>query len=391
MLWNYLTLLKEIHWNDLLDIALATALFWFALHALRTTRTRRMGIGLLLFGIAFLTANKLELNLTVWILQGFTAVILLIVVVVYQNELRRLLESIPTTIFRRDRTIRGDPAGQVDLLAKVVGVLTANRWGALIVLPGKDRLEGIITAGVRLDGQLSKALLLSLFDPNSPGHDGALVIREGRVDRFGCRLPLSDRDDQLKDKGTRHAAALGLVEKSDALVLVVSEETGRISVACEGSLRTIAAHEQLREAIDEFLQSHCSQSEKPGRLRNRTLWAGLEGVAGLLTATVLWLVLVPGSVIETITFEIAVEVQNIPSGYALAAVTPPKVAVSLAGEKRNLFQLKADDLIIRLDGTLTSLGRQTFPINSSHLHLPPNIEIAALAPAQVRVSVEKLD
>jgi diadenylate cyclase len=390
MLWNYLTLLKEIHWNDLLDIGFATALFWFALHTLRTTRTRKIGIGLLLFGAVFLAADQLELKLTVWILQGITAVIVLIVIVIYQNEIRRALERFPASLLKRGRSSHADPASLTDLLLKAVEMLaTANR-GALIVLPGRDYLNGIITAGTPLDGQLSKALLLSIFDPNSPGHDGALVIRGDRVERFGSRLPLSDRDDLLKGKGTRHAAALGLAEKSDALVLIVSEETGRVSLAIEGRIRLFPDLETLREELYNFQRKHTELAETNGHFRRWSLWLSLEGIVALIASAVLWLVLVPGSVVENVTYDVAVEVQNIPQDYVLDAVTPPSVAVTLTGEKRNLFQVKPGALIIRLDGTLTSLGRQTFPINGTHLLLPPKVEISNLTPEQVRVEVHRL-
>lgn len=386
-----MTLLKEIHWGDLLDIGLASGLIWFGIHALRTMRTRRVGIGLLLFSLFILAANQLELKLTVWILQGVTAVIILVVVVVYQSEIRRLLERFPATFLRLSTMDREESSWLADLLTDAVEELAAQRRGALIVLPGIEPLEGIITAGNPLEGRLSKALLLSIFDPNSPGHDGALVIRGERVERFGSRLPLSEQEDQLKERGTRHAAGLGLSEKSDALVLVVSEETGRLSLARNGVLRTLSDPQSLSDELNIFLQEHAEPAQQPGRFKKFILWGGLEAAIALLVSALLWLVLVPGSVVQTSTYEIAVEVQNIPEGYTLAQVNPPTVAVILSGEKRNLFLVNPKDLVIRLDGTLTRFGRQIFPITSAHLLLPPKVEIVDVVPDQVRVSVQKVD
>lgn len=391
MFWNYLTLISEIRWADLLDIALASAFIWFGFHALRTERTRRIGIGLLLYCSIILAANQLELKLTAWILQGITAVIALIVVVAYQSEIRRLLERFPASLFLRNRLILDKSAGLAELLTSVLGTLSSQKFGALIVLPGTVPLDALISAGTRLDGFLSKALLLSIFDPNSPGHDGALIIVGDRVERFGCRLPLSNRDDKLKDRGTRHAAALGLAENNDALVLVVSEETGRISIARDGHLRVFSQQEQIHAEIESFLMQHCAPAENPGRWQRLALWGGFEYVGALVVASVLWLVLVPGSVTQTEIYTVAVEVQNIPEGFALSSVTPPLVAVTLSGEKRDLFKIDPKELIIRLDGTLTRFGRQTYPISSVHLLLPPGIEIADLAPEQVRVQVQKLN
>ncbi len=391
MFWNYFTLLNEMRWGDLLDIGLASCLIWCGIHALRTMRTRRVGIGLLLFSLVILAANQLELKLTVWILQGITAVLILVVVVVYQSEIRRLLERLPASIRSLNRMDRNGFPGLADLLADCVEELSSQRRGALVVLPGIDPLDGIITVGNPLDGRLSKALLLSIFDPNSPGHDGALVVRGERVERFASRLPLSDQEDQLKERGTRHAAGLGLSEKADALVLVVSEETGRLSLARNGRLRTLADQESLRHELAKFLQELGAPVQKAGRFKKFILWGGLEAVTALLVSALLWLVLVPGSVVQTATYEIPVEVQNIPEGYVLANVTPPTVAVIVSGEKRNLFLIKAKELVIPLDGTLTRFGRQTYPITSAHLLLPAKVELVDVVPDQVRVSVQKTE
>lgn len=391
MLWNYLTLLKELRLGDLIDIGLASTLLWVAIRALRTLRVRGVGFGLLLYGAVFLAADQLEFKLSEWILKGATAVIILIIVVVYQSEIRRLLNRFPASLLSRSRMDHAESSGLAEVLIHALEALAAGRRGALIVLQGIDPLDGIITAGTMLGGRLSLPLLLSVFDPNSPGHDGALVVNGDRVELFGSHLPLSDHDELLKGKGTRHAAALGLSEKTDALVLVVSEETGNISVARESRLRTIAAPEALRQEIEPFLEQYFEPVEKRDRLRNFTLWVGLEGLIATLVAACLWLVLVPGSVVQTSTYEVAVEVQNIPEGYALSSVTPGRVSVTLTGETRNLFKLNPDELVIRLDGTLTRFGRQTYPITSAHLLLPPKVEIVDLAPEQVKVSVRKLN
>ncbi len=391
MLWNYLTLLREIRWDDLLDIGFATVLLSIGIHVIRTARTRGVGLGLLFFGGVFLAANHLELKLTIWILQGIAAVIVLVVVVVYQTEIRRFLEHFPNRILHRSSRRKEAHSGVAQILAEAVNQLSTEGWGALIVLPGWDRLEGIITEGTRLDGLLSKTLLLSIFDPDSPGHDGALIVRGDRVERFGTRLPLSDHEDQLKDRGTRHAAALGLSEKSDALILVVSEETARISLARDGHLRAWPGTGDMSESIDEFLLEHSGTGKSTGRFGKIYRWAGFEGLFALIIAVILWLVLVPGSVVEKATYAVPIEVQNIPEGFLLSEVSPAKVAVTLTGERRKLFQVNAQALEIRLDGTLTRFGRQTFPITTAHLLLPPDIEIAGLAPEEVRVLVRKVN
>lgn len=148
MLWNYLQLLEEIHWHDLVDIGLATLLLWFAIHALRTSRTRKVGLGLLLFGGLLLAADKLSLKLSGWILQGVTAVVILILVVVYQNEIRRLIERLPAGLRSRYTAGRQGSSGGTELLIHALETLSAQHRGALIVLPGKEPLGDLITRGV---------------------------------------------------------------------------------------------------------------------------------------------------------------------------------------------------------------------------------------------------
>jgi len=334
-------------------------------------------------------ATYLELKLTLWMLQGIAAVIVLIMVVVYQTEIRRFLERFPGRFLRKGRRSEESHSGVADLLAETAIQLSAERRGALIILPGRDPLEGVITEGTMLDGHLSKNLLLSIFDPNSPGHDGALIVREGRVERFGSRLPLSEQEEQLRDRGTRHAAALGLSEKADALVLIVSEETGRVALARDRRLRTVSDLGKLGGIIDEFLLAHAGPLQKVGRFEGFSWWVGIEGISSLVMAAALWLVLVPGAVIERVTYEVPIEVRNIPEGFVLTGVKPPKVAVTLSAERRKLFQVDPRELEIRLDGTLTRFGRQTYPITKAHLLLPPAVEIADLAPEEVQVTVRK--
>jgi diadenylate cyclase len=391
MLWNYLTLLQEIQWEDLLDIFFASILIGIVIHVLRSSRTRAVSIGLLFFAGIFITANQLELKLTIWMLQGITAVSVLIVVVVYQAEIRRFLERLPQRLLLHKIQKKKFHSGVTDIISEAVMLLSAEGHGALIVLPGRDSLEGVITGGIKLNGHLSKALILSIFDPNSPGHDGALIVMDDRVELFGVRLPLSNQVDKLRDRGTRHAAALGLAEQTDALVLIVSEETSMVSIAVGGTLRAIPEPAEITSIIDSHLKQKTDSTEEDNDQLVSVSWGySFDVVAALLIAVTLWLILVPGSVVGKMTYEIPIEIQNIPEGFELVEVVPSSVFVTLSGERRHLFQSKSRQLGVRLDGTLTRFGRQTFPINNTHLLLPPEVEIDAIDPEEVRVLVKAI-
>ncbi len=389
MFWNYLSLLLEIGWDDFLDIGLTMLLLALGIHVLRSARARAVSLGLIFFVCIFFFARHFELQLTTWLLQGIAAVLVVLLIVIFQAEIRRFLEQFPTRFFL------GRPSGHEaapeisELLTDALWQLSADGRGALLILPGRDLLESHLTGGVPLDGQLSKPLVLSIFDPNSPGHDGAVVVKGSRVASFGSRLPLSEQLDKLQERGTRHAAALGLAERSDALVLVVSEETSRISLAEHGDLRALSNPEELREKIDQFLAQHAV--EKNGALQpfGWFSWYGKDLLFALPIALVLWLILVPAAVIDNLSYQVPIVVQNIPDGYRFSEVVPADISVVLKGARRDLFQIKRKELEIRLDGTLTRFGRKTFPITKAHLLLPPEVEIVQISPEEVQVLVDK--
>ena len=389
MFLNYLALLKEIGFLDIIDIAFSSAIIWFLLSVFRARRTWKIGAGLVGYGLILLLAHELEFNLTVKILQGLSAVVILIVVVIYQNEIRRVLDELSSLLFRHKNEIRPWQGSIPELLVRIAYELSDRRWGALIVLPGQIPLDNLITAGNELHGVLSRPLALSLFDPTSPGHDGAMVLRGDKIERFGTRLPLTESDDQVQERGTRHAAAIGLSEKTDALILVVSEESGHISVAKDGILERMSDSQALLQEILEF--SEDLGSRESGRKRYQSyLRMALRLVASVVVTSVVWLVLVPGSAVVTEVYQVPIDVQNIPDGFKFESVTPPKADVSLTAERRELFKLRPDDLLISLDGTLTALGRQTYSLNSSDMMLPGNIEVAKISPATVKVQVDKV-
>ncbi len=388
MFLDYIALLREISFFDILDILCSSAIIWFLLTIFRSRRTWKLGAGLVSYGLVLLLANQLEFTLTVRVLQGLSVVVILIVVVIYQQEIRRVLDDLGAVIFRWWRKPASRSKESTELLINLLYELSERSWGALIVLPGEIALDPLITEGFLLNGQVSRPLLLSLFDPGSPGHDGAVVMRGDRVERFGSRLPLTERDEPLNQKGTRHAAALGLAEKCDALILVVSEESGAISIAYEGELTRIVDRTTLKQELTDY------SGDLEAKRSHRAAWRSwlrltLRMVVSLVVTAIFWVFLVPGSAVVTNVFEVPIDVQNVPAGFSFDSVSPPVAEVVLRAERRELFNLKKESLVISLDGTLTGLGRQTYPLNSSQLVLPPDVDVERISPATVKVLVNK--
>ncbi len=168
--------------------------------------------------------------------------------VVFRQELRRLFEQIATLWFRKRLAATGPAA--VDVITRSVADLVARQWGGLIVVAGREPLETHTAGGQLLGAHLSEPLLLSIFDPHSPGHDGAVISSGDRVERFQVHLPISTNRAEVGPRGTRHAAGLGLSERTDALSIIVSEERGTVSVAEAGRHQHCDAADELSEVCE---------------------------------------------------------------------------------------------------------------------------------------------
>ena len=368
-------------WLDLVDIATVGVLLWLAIRFVRRTRGRRALIGLTLLGGVYLLARALDLQLTASLFQGFFAVLVLVIVVVFQEDLRRLFEQLGSLRRGGSRERRG--VDVADVIVRAVARLAATRVGALIVLPHREPIESHVEGGIPLDGRISEPLLLSIFDPSSPGHDGAVILRGAQLDRFAVHLPLSVNRAALGAGGTRHAAALGLSERCDATCIVVSEERGTVSVARDGAIRVLARPQDL--ALDLLAARGARESEeRPSWWRDR---AGVDGVLAAAGALALWLVFVPGSALTEVTVPAAVKVTNLPDDLEIESVEPTEVQVTLRGLRRDLVLSDPDQVSVRVDGFLARMGRRTFAISEDSVRRPDPLDVVAVHPDRVKVSL----
>jgi len=378
----------ELRVADLFDIAIVAGLLWLALAWFQASRARVALVGLAAVAILFEVARQLDLQLTTWLLQGFFAVTALVLVVVFQDDLRRLFEGIAVWGLRRSAP---RPAHDVErALVNVCFRLAQSKIGALIVLPGREPLERHLEGGVHLAGRLSESLLQSLFDTGTPGHDGAIIVRANNVLRFGVHLPLSTDWDRLGGGGTRHAAALGLAERCDALCLVVSEERGEVSVAHGGELEVVTGPEALAREISQFIDRTVRAPSQGGV---HTLLSALrrgwrEGLVALSVAAGLWYVTVPGAAVDEIERSVPVTVENLPSGYELVSVEPAKVDVRFKGRRRDFYLAGPADFALRVDALLVQLGRRTFTLSLDQVESPERLQAVALDPGKIRLSVK---
>jgi diadenylate cyclase len=379
----------EMRIADLIDIALVATLVYAVLALIRRTQAAFVAIGILMVGALYVGARALDLHLMAWILQGFFAVFLIMVVVVFQEELRQLFERIALWSLRRHD--RGSlETGPSDALVACLSEFAERRIGALVVLPGAQPIQRHIQGGIELGGKLSIPLLRSIFDPHSPGHDGAVIIEDDRVARFAAHLPLSKDFTQLANVGTRHSAALGLAERTDALCLVVSEERGQMSVAQRGRLQTLASPQAVGASIQQFLADRTPA--RAGYPVWRQLLRGQRAEKAIVLALVvaLWYLFVPGSRLVELSFDVPVVVHNLPPDFEVESIDPPSVLVQFSGVRRSFYLFRPDKLEIVIDGSLAELGRRTFKVSAANLTFPKDLTLQGIEPESVKLSLRKI-
>jgi DNA integrity scanning protein DisA with diadenylate cyclase activity len=344
-------------------------------------------VGVSLVGLCYLLAAEAGLTLTARLLQAAFFVSAVVLLLVFQEDLRRSFERLAILVLRRGRTTPVETA--IDVVARAAFALAAVRRGALIVLPGREPIERHVDGGVVLNGFVSEPLLLSLFDPHSPGHDGAVLLDADRVRQFAAHLPLSSDSAQLGPRGTRHAAALGLSERCDATAVVVSEERGTVSLARRGELRALTSAGELA-ALLRAPATPSNPLERGWRRPLRALrdHAGQMALASVVSL-VLWVLVVPGSRVTQATFVVPVQLENVPPGYDVGSVSPRQVKVTVSGVRRALFFLRPDDLHVEVDAFLAQLGRRTFDVPPQSVKAPPGVVVTAVEPGRVDVSVQR--
>lgn len=270
---------RTISFIDILDILIVAYIIYRIMKLLKDTSAERLIKGIIILVGIMLLASMLHLTMISWLLQQALNVGLFAIVVVFQPELRRLLEQIGKGNFSR-LIVPADAPDEVEsMITATVSAcadMSRTKTGALIVFERRERLGEIISTGTMVDAAPSAELIKNIFFKNSPLHDGAMIVRAGRVCAAGCVLPLSGNQSLSRDLGTRHRAAVGMSESADSVLVVVSEETGSISVAIGGMLKRHLSPDMLRKLLEnELLDSEKQEKSRLAAIRD--MWKGGAG------------------------------------------------------------------------------------------------------------------
>jgi diadenylate cyclase len=361
-LFNFIS---TIRWQDIVDIVLTSYILFRFYILFRGTNVFRILIGMTILWFFQRIAVFLGLIVTSWAVQGIAAVAALIIIVVFRNEIRTVLPAI-------------------EMITESVFEMAQRKCGALIVIPGKEDLEEEVKSGIPWKGAISREMIMSIFWPGNPVHDGAAIVRGNQISEVGAILPLSHRDDLPSYYGTRHRAALGLAETTDALVIVVSEERGDVLVAKDSSLREVKQKHRFEQIVREHMGLDTKKRPLMRKERLETVMAALLSVAFI---TGIWFNFTKG-VDTLVTFRVPIDYTNRDPGMEILNASVNSVDLNLSGSGALIKSIRPDQVQVKLDLSKAVVGKNSFTITSDNISLPPGITLRNVTPPEVDVDLD---
>lgn len=372
-------LTRNLRIADFFDVALISVFIYALAIWFRRSASRMMVIGLSVLAFIYFLARHFDLYLTSLLFQMVFAVLLVALIVVFQEEIRRGFERIALWGTLRDRRRHAVFPG-VDSLLEAIGELGANRVGALIVIRGREPLDRHVEGGIPLFGRISRPLLSSIFDPHSAGHDGAVLIEGDRIAKFAAHLPLSKNLAEIGMLGTRHAAALGMSERCDCFVIAVSEEQGIIRVAEHGHMDPMHSVAQLKDRLERFFAQRFPRATGGFDWKRWARENARTKVFAVALACLFWFFLAYRA--ETIqrTFAVPIEYRNLPSDWILEGRKPAEAMATLSGSERAFRLMNPVSLRLSLDLGSIQQGPQRLLISEEDLKRPANLRVYRIEP-----------
>ena len=376
-------------WRTTLDFLIVALLVYGFLALIKRSHARSILNGITILLAIYLLARMLNLYLTSLLFQTFFAFFVVIIVVIFQREWRNFFEW----LYLWGRLPRERRLALPDILTQqlieTVTILNERRIGALIVVPALQPVDALAQGGVPLGGKMSVPLLLSIFDPSSPGHDGAVILDGDRVKKFGAHLPLAERFDA--SLGTRHRAAIGLSERSDALIIVASEERGSVSIAHAGTLTALASPQDIGQHV------HAILVEQFGSRKDAPHWYSFlthnvrEKILAAVFTFLFWFLLVAqtGSDVVTRDFDIPIELRLVPPEYVVTRFSPDTLTVTLSGTDRDFLLFDRDALKAVVPVNQPGEGAHTLTISAEQISHPTSIAVVQFSPTTIEIFLEK--
>ncbi|NDY74215.1 hypothetical protein DO021_20255 [Desulfobacter hydrogenophilus] len=378
---------QQLSWQTVLDILVISAGLFFLYRTLLRLGTWKIVSGILVAALFFVVASLLDLKGVEWVYRNVSHVAVISLIVLFQPELRKMFERAASIRKKIDKP--QDP-GFFKLIAESLVRMAESGTGAIIVFPGRENIAQWVSAGFRLEAQPSLPLILSIFDHHSPGHDGALIVKNGRLDALGVRLPVSQNERLSSDYGTRHHAAMGLSEKSDALVAVVSEERHQVAMFKNGQMTPLKTQTDIVAAIQNHYRAEGIFKQflsTKGSFRT----IGLEIASSVAVAVVLWVTIISGQgeMIEKV-ISVPVEYTATAENVVMTGEKAKEARLHLSGSRSDLADLSPSTMGVKIDLAKMAAGKQTVFISQDNLRLPKGVRLLDVDPASIEVNISKL-
>jgi uncharacterized protein (TIGR00159 family) len=380
-------IVQMFSWREALDITILTVGLFFAYHPLRRLGTWKFVLGILIVIVVFLLAYLLDLTSVRWVYSNLSQVALISLIVIFQPEIRKILERAASL---GGRKVIREETDLAELIADTTFEMANIKQGALIVLPGREAIQEWLAGGHPLDAAPSHPLIMSIFDDHSPGHDGAMVIENGKITRFGVRLPLSATGTLAEEYGTRHHAAMGLSEVSDALAIVVSEERGGVTIFHHGKMQAMEGRDGLRSRIIAHWENYLHHVDGPQK--RKIPWVPFtETIISFGVACLIWAVLFvsQGPMIQK-GVTVPITYTGLTKDMALMEERPTEAILYLAGTESDMARLEPSQMRLQVDLSTVTEGEYSFVITEEAVDLPKEIKLIGAEPSRLDLALEKL-
>jgi uncharacterized protein (TIGR00159 family) len=373
-------------WRGLIEFGALSCAFFVVLRLAQLVRALRIAVSIGIMYAGSIAARYLDLPICARILQAGTVVAVVLLIIVFQPEIRRALANLDGSWFTLRRRTTAAPATCGEI-ASAVFTMASNGTGALIVLVRREPVVDLVDGGVPLHAHVSSQLLRSLFRKGSPLHDGAVVIDRNRLVCANAILPLTEQLDTPRHFGTRHRAAMGITERTDSIAIVVSEERSEISAFVRREQAIVRTQEELVGLLSEGSSSKRRSLTRAAISSFTDNWqlklASLAGAALILGGVAI----LSGSTVRI--FSVPVEFDNVPRGVDVVAESTADVQVQVRGRSWLMDETSFSRLAVHLNLHNSALGTQTIAIDTRALSLPPGLRALRLTPRQITVHLEQ--
>jgi uncharacterized protein (TIGR00159 family) len=373
-----------IRWQDVVDVLLNSYILFRLYILLRGTRLFVFAVFIALLLVFQRAVSYYGMIITITVLQYFTALVAIGVLIVFRYEIRRIFQSKSVKdIFWRVST--KPVQTPIEIIAASAFRMARRKTGALIVFKGTQPIDGLLQSGILWQGRVSREMIESIFWPDNPVHDGAAVIEGDRITEVSCILPLSDRKDLPMRFGTRHRAALGLADMSDALVLIVSEERGAVEIAKDGEILDVDNAGRL----EAHLREHLGLGPERDRPTQGPQWSVVA--AGLMSLAIvggIWSSLSLGVVRTLMTVNAPIEYIKSDPSMEIIETSATEVNIQISGTRGLINTISPNQIKVRFDLTEAQAGRNVIAVQENHVSLPPGAKIKKIDPGQVEIVID---